>query len=186
MELRNKYDIIVAGAGAAGLNAALFLPRDKRVLLVCKEGSRQADSYLAQGGICVLRWDGDHDAYFEDTMRAGHYENDPETVECMLRCSREIISDLLYAGVRFSRDGAGNLLYTREGGHSVNRILYREDRTGREIASRLYARGAEAPERGLSLRNGAGGHSDGRGAMRGRGAPGRADRGRRRRCLPIT
>ena len=145
MELRNKYDIIVAGAGAAGLNAALFLPRDKRVLLVCKEGPRQADSYLAQGGICVLRWDGDHDAYFEDTMRAGHYENDPETVECMLRCSREIISDLLYAGVRFSRDGAGNLLYTREGGHSVNRILYREDRTGREIASRLYARVRKLP-----------------------------------------
>ena len=45
MELRNKYDIIVAGAGAAGLNAALFLPRDKRVLLVCKEGPRQADSH---------------------------------------------------------------------------------------------------------------------------------------------
>lgn len=139
MEICDRYDVIIAGAGAAGLNAALFLPRNKRILLVCKEGPKSADSYLAQGGICVLRWDGDHDAYFEDTMRAGHYENDPLTVEYMLRGSRETIADLMCAGVRFSRDKEGDLLYTREGGHSVPRILYHDDRTGREIASRLYA-----------------------------------------------
>ncbi len=140
MSNTEKYDVIVAGAGAAGLNAALFLPRDKKILLVCKGGVRQADSYLAQGGICTLRWDGDKDAWFEDTMRAGHYENDPETVNCMIGGARETIADLMLAGVRFARDGAGNLLYTREGGHSANRILYHADTTGKEIASRLFSR----------------------------------------------
>lgn len=89
MDIREKYDIIVVGAGVAGLNAARFLPRDKKILLLSKESPRHSDSYLAQGGICVLKWDGDYETYFEDTMRAGHYENDPETVGCMLRYSRE-------------------------------------------------------------------------------------------------
>ena len=130
MDIREKYDIIVVGAGVAGLNAARFLPRDKKILLLSKESPRHSDSYLAQGGICVLKWDGDYETYFEDTMRAGHYENDPETVGCMLRYSRETIADLLDAGVRFTRDAAGNFLYTREGGHRTKRILYHEDCTG--------------------------------------------------------
>ena len=128
-----QYDVIVVGAGVAGLNAARFLPRDKKILLLSKESPRHSDSYLAQGGICVLKWDGDYETYFEDTMRAGHYENDPETVGCMLRYSRETIADLLDAGVRFTRDAAGNFLYTREGGHRTKRILYHDDCTGKEI-----------------------------------------------------
>ena len=98
LQLKEKYDIIIAGAGVAGLNAALFLPRDKDILLISKESPKHSDSYLAQGGICVLKWDGDHDIFFEDTLRAGHYENNRDTVECMLRSSRETISDLLCAG----------------------------------------------------------------------------------------
>ena len=133
MDIREKYDVIVVGAGVAGLNAARFLPRDKKILLLSKESPRHSDSYLAQGGICVLKWDGDYETYFEDTMRAGHYENDPETVGCMLRYSRETIADLLDAGVRFTRDAAGNFLYTREGGHRTKRILYHDDCTGKEI-----------------------------------------------------
>lgn len=139
MDIREKYDVIVVGAGVAGLNAARFLPRDKKILLLSKESPRHSDSYLAQGGICVLKWDGDYETYFEDTMCAGHYENDPETVGCMLRYSRETIADLLDAGVRFTRDAAGNFLYTREGGHRTKRILYHEDCTGKEITSRLFS-----------------------------------------------
>ena len=58
----------------------------------------------------------------------------------MLRSSRETIADLLCAGVRFSRDEKGNFLYTREGGHSKNRIMYHEDCTGKEITSALFRR----------------------------------------------
>lgn len=139
MDIRERYDVIVVGAGVAGLNAALFLPRDKNILLISKESPRHSDSYLAQGGICVLKWDGDYEAYFEDTMRAGHYENNPEAVDCMLRCSRETIADLIGAGVRFTRDESGDFLYTREGGHRTKRILYHEDCTGKEITCRLFS-----------------------------------------------
>ena len=135
--LKKKYDVIIVGAGVAGLNCALNLPRDKSVLLICKKSPKQSDSYLAQGGICRLRGDFDYDEYFEDTMRAGHYENNPDTVACMLKNSQEIIDDLVKCGVRFEREADGSFAYTREGGHSSPRICYHEDCTGKEITSAL-------------------------------------------------
>lgn len=135
--LKNKYDAVIVGAGVAGLNCALNLPRDKSVLIICKRSPRQSDSYLAQGGICRLRDEGDYDGYFEDTMRAGHYENDPAAVKCMILGSQEIISDLTALGVRFEREEDGSLAYTREGGHRVPRICYHEDCTGKEITAHL-------------------------------------------------
>ena len=133
---REKYDVLVIGAGVAGLNCAINLPRDKRVLVVCKGGIRESDSFLAQGGICVLRDENDFDGYFEDTMRAGHYENNPDTVRCMIENSRDAISDLVGMGVRFAREN-GEFVYTREGAHSRPRILFHEDCTGREITSHV-------------------------------------------------
>ena len=135
--LKKKYDVIIVGAGVAGLNCALNLPRDKSVLIICKKSPRQSDSYLAQGGICRLRGDFDYDEYFNDTMRAGHYENNPATVECMLKGSQEIIDDLVKCGVRFEREPDGSFAYTREGGHTSPRICYHEDCTGKEITSAL-------------------------------------------------
>ena len=131
-----RYDVLVIGAGVAGLNCALNLPRGKRVLVVCKGGIRESDSFLAQGGICVLRDEDDFDGYFEDTMRAGHYENNPDTVRCMIENSRDTISDLVGMGVRFAREN-GEFVYTREGAHSRPRILFHEDCTGREITSHV-------------------------------------------------
>ena len=97
------------------------------------------DSFLAQGGICVQRDDDDFEPFFEDTMKAGHYENDPTSVEIMIKSSRDTISDLLKFGVEFSRDEKGELLYTKEGAHSKNRIRFHKDRTGKEITSKLLA-----------------------------------------------
>lgn len=68
------YDVVIAGCGVAGLYTALSLPRDNKILMLSKEDLASCDSMLAQGGICVLRDESDFDAYFEDTMRAGHYE----------------------------------------------------------------------------------------------------------------
>ena len=135
--LKNKYDAVIVGAGVAGLNVALNIPEEKSVLIICKRSPRQSDSYLAQGGICRLRDESDYDGYFEDTMRAGHYENDPAAVESMIRGSQGIIDDLLSLGVRFEREVDGSLAYTREGGHSVPRICYHEDCTGKEITEHL-------------------------------------------------
>lgn len=139
INLLKKYDVIIVGAGVAGLNCALNLTCDKSVLLICKESPEKSDSYLAQGGICRLRSDADFDSYFEDTMRAGHYENNADTVACMIKNSPEIIDDLIAIGVNFAREKDGSLAYTREGGHSQPRICYHEDTTGREITTHLMA-----------------------------------------------
>lgn len=133
------YDVAIAGCGVAGLYTALSLPQDKKILMLSKEDIASCDSMLAQGGICVLRDDNDFDAYFEDTMRAGHYENRVESVEIMINSSRDIINHLLALGVRFERNEDGSLAYTREGAHSKPRICFHQDITGEEITTTLLA-----------------------------------------------
>ena len=92
--MEKKYDVIIVGTGVAGLNAALHLPADKKVLVICKGTPDKSDSYLAQGGICRLQGEEDYESYFEDTMRAGHGENNPAAVECMIRGSERSPTDL--------------------------------------------------------------------------------------------
>ena len=131
-----KTDVIIVGCGVAGLYCALNLPEDKNIVIVTKNKARRSDSYLAQGGICVLRDEEDFSDFYEDTMKAGHYENDPDSVEIMIRSSQEVISDLVGFGVRFEKNGK-EFMYTREGAHSRPRILFHEDETGKEITSHL-------------------------------------------------
>lgn len=132
------YDVIIVGCGVAGCFAALHLPGELKVLMITKSEIDESDSNLAQGGICVLRDDDDYDDFFEDTMRAGHYENRRESVDCMIRESREVINELVGYGVEFTKEN-GEFRYTREGGHGKNRILYHDDLTGKEITSKLLA-----------------------------------------------
>lgn len=75
-----ECDVVIAGCGVAGLYAALNLPTSARVIMLSKGAVDECDSMLAQGGICVLPEGSDYDAFFEDTMHAGHYENRRE--EC--------------------------------------------------------------------------------------------------------
>lgn len=141
--MNEKYDVIIVGTGAAGLYAALSLKQDKKVLMITKDICENSDSYLAQGGISVLKNDEDYDSYFEDTMRAGRYENNKESVRIMIEDSRDIIQSLMDYGVEFDYDENGNLSYTREGAHSIFRILHHKDVTGKEITSKLIARAKE-------------------------------------------
>ena len=134
-----KTDILVAGCGCSGLYLALNLPKDKEILIVTKSDAQSNDSYLAQGGMCVLTREDDYDAYFEDTLAAGHYENDRKSVEIMIRSSQDVLKDLIGWGADFKKDADGNLLYTREGAHSAKRIVFHEDVTGKEITSHLLA-----------------------------------------------
>lgn len=133
-----KADVVIVGCGVSGLYCALHLPQDKNIVIVSKDEFENSDSFLAQGGICVLRDDADYDSYYEDTMRAGHYENNPRSVELMIRSSQGVIGELVEYGVEFERDENG-FLYTREGAHSKPRILFHEDETGKEITSHLLA-----------------------------------------------
>lgn len=134
-----KTDVIVVGTGAAGLYHALHLPETVNVIMITKEEADCSDSYLAQGGICMLRDEEDFDGYMEDTMRAGHYENDRTSVEIMIRASGQVAKELLQYGVEFERNEDG-LIFTREGGHSRPRILFHKDITGREITGTLLER----------------------------------------------
>ena len=135
--MKENYDVIIVGTGAAGLYCALNLPERTNILMITKQEADQSDSFLAQGGICMLRGEDDYDDYFEDTMRAGHYENDKKAVDLMIRSSNSIIRDLLQRNVTFARTPDGELDFTREGAHSQPRILFYKDITGKQITQTL-------------------------------------------------
>lgn len=132
-----RYDVIIVGTGVAGLFAALHLPRDKKILIICKDTPDKSDSYLAQGGICRLQGQDDYESFFNDTMAAGHGENNRRIVDCMINSSIETTDELISLGVDFAREADGSLVVTREGGHSRNRICFHEDCTGKEITQKL-------------------------------------------------
>ena len=133
-----QADVVIVGTGVGGCFSALNLSEDLSIIMITKSDLESSDSFLAQGGICVLHDDDDYDSYFEDTMRAGHYENRTESVDIMIRGSQDVIHDLIGYGVDFAKED-GKLLYTREGAHSRPRILFHEDITGKEITSKLLA-----------------------------------------------
>ncbi|MGN0436617.1 MAG: L-aspartate oxidase [Wujia sp.] len=137
--MKKNYDVIIVGCGVAGCFAALHLPKEKNILMITKSNIEESDSFLAQGGICVLRDEDDYEDFFRDTMRAGHYQNRKDSVAEMIISSRGIINELIDFGVEFTTDN-GELRYTREGGHGKNRILYHEDVTGKEITSKLLVK----------------------------------------------
>ncbi|MGN1418665.1 MAG: L-aspartate oxidase [Acutalibacteraceae bacterium] len=132
-----KTDVLIIGSGCAGLYCALHLPQSKKITVITKSDVQSSDSFLAQGGMCMLKDESDYACYFEDTMKAGHYENDKKSVEIMIRSSQDVVKDLLSYGTEFERDENGNLAFTREGAHSSKRILFHEDITGKEITSKL-------------------------------------------------
>ena len=132
-------DVLIVGSGCSGLYCALKLPRDVRITLITKSDLESNDSYLAQGGMCMLKEQSDFDSFFEDTLKAGHYENDRESVGIMINSSPEVVKDLVSYGADFARNDDGSLAYTREGAHSHNRIIFHEDVTGKEITSTLLA-----------------------------------------------
>ena len=132
-----KTAVLIAGSGCSGLYCALWLPRDKKITIITKSNLEKNDSFLAQGGMCMLKDESDYDSYFEDTMKAGHYENDRESVEIMIRSSQDVVDNLLSYGVDFARDADGSLSYTKEGAHSDKRIVFHKDITGKEITRNL-------------------------------------------------
>lgn len=134
-----NYDILVVGSGCSGLYLALQIPDSFKILIVTKKQAELSDSFLAQGGICMLKDESDYDSYFHDTMKAGHYENDVYSVELMIKSSPDVIQDLISYGVDFQRNEDGTLAFTREGAHSHKRILYHEDITGKEITRHLLS-----------------------------------------------
>lgn len=140
-----KTDILIVGSGCSGLYCALHLPKDKNITIITKSDVESNDSFLAQGGMCMLKNAADYDSFFEDTLKAGHYENDKKSVEIMIKGSEDVVKDLLEFGADFQKEKDGSLVFTKEGAHSDKRIIYHEDTTGKEITSTLL-RTAKARE----------------------------------------
>ena len=65
--MKKKADVLIVGSGAAGLYCALNLPQDKKIVIITKDDVENSDSFLAQGGICVLKSEDDYDSYYEGT-----------------------------------------------------------------------------------------------------------------------
>ncbi|MEA4986976.1 MAG: L-aspartate oxidase [Anaerovorax sp.] len=137
--MKQYVDVIIVGTGVAGLFCALNLSSEKQIIMLTKDTPESSNSFLAQGGVCIKRGDNDYASFYEDTMKAGHYQNRPEAVDTMIQNSEEVIKDLQEYGVNFEHNN-GQLLYTKEGGHSKPRILYHKDQTGKEISNTLLNR----------------------------------------------
>lgn len=130
-------DVLVVGAGLAGINTALNLDKNLKIVLLSNDKLEKCNSYLAQGGITTVRDDSDIEVFIEDTMKAGSYANDKEIVELVAKEARSSIDTLINFGVNFNKDKDGNLKYTKEAAHSTNRILYANDASGKEIWEKL-------------------------------------------------
>ncbi len=127
-----KYDVIIVGAGAAGLYAAMYLPPNKKVLIINKRETFKCNSFYAQGGIALAIDKEDVPLHIKDTLDAGAGLCDEEAVKVLSESSRAIIDDLIERGFEFDRDKDGKLLYTKEAAHSKERILHAGgDATGR-------------------------------------------------------
>jgi len=129
-----RYDVIIIGAGVAGLYAAMKLPKSKNVLIINKRETFKCNTFYAQGGIALARDKDDIEPYIQDTLNAGAGLCDEEAVSILSKYSREAINNLVKKGFEFDRDENGNLLYTKEAAHSCKRILHAGgDATGRYL-----------------------------------------------------
>ncbi|ALB47888.1 MULTISPECIES: L-aspartate oxidase [Clostridium] len=134
----NKFvDVLIIGSGVSGLYCGLNLRKDLNVLIVCKDKITCSNTYLAQGGISVAKGVDDIPLYIEDTLKAGRYKNDLEAVETLINESMVNVESLIEMGIAFDRNEDGSLNFTKEGAHSVNRIVHTKDNTGESAAKIL-------------------------------------------------
>lgn len=124
------FDLIIIGMGIAGLYTALNVTDQRKILMITKETLGRSASHMAQGGIASPIFG---KTLYQDTLRAGGEENNRERVKILVEEGDREIKKLIHWGVPFDRDKEGNLLATREGGHSGRNILHCKDETGKII-----------------------------------------------------
>ena len=140
-------DVLIVGAGLAGLYTALNLDARLRCLIVTKEGVELTASWLAQGGIAAaISADDTPQFHLEDTLRAGAGLCDEQAVRALVDDGPTEVARLRDWKVPFDLNEEGELHITREGGHTHNRIVHAGgDATGRETVKVLAALSLERP-----------------------------------------
>ena len=137
-----EADVVIIGAGIAGLYTALLLPQNMKILIVSKADGTKTNSYLAQGGIAasMIKICDSPQMHYEDTLKSGRYTNDPASVKVLVEEAEMNMHKLESFGVHFDRDQNGQYLMGMEGAHSVARILRIGDHTGKSVMEVLVER----------------------------------------------
>lgn len=130
--MKRVADVLIVGSGVAGLYASLNLRDDLEIIMVSKKLVNLCNSSLAQGGIAVARGKEDFQSFIEDTLKAGKYENNIDSVRVLVEESMDNINKLMDLGANFEKDENG-VLFTKEGAHEINRIVYHKDITGKHV-----------------------------------------------------
>ncbi|MCY3885667.1 MAG: L-aspartate oxidase [Gammaproteobacteria bacterium] len=143
--LRTEVEVLVIGAGAAGLSAALRLAADFKVLVLSKESIRSSSTNRAQGGVAAVTDPHDSvDSHVQDTVTAGVGLCNLPTVEMVVANAGVVVDHLTALGVQFDMEN-GTPHLAKEGAHSYRRVLHVADATGHAIATKLIARALKHP-----------------------------------------
>ncbi len=132
-----NWDVIVIGAGAAGLMSSLELPSNLKILLLNRNTSKRSSSRWAQGGMAaVTRIEDSEDTHAQDTINAGAGLCDYEAVQMFVKSAPRLVDRLLKLGMEFDRT-SGKLSTTLEAAHTHRRVLHVKDRTGKALVDVL-------------------------------------------------
>ena len=143
-----EYDVVVVGAGIAGLTAALKASETCNIAVVSKVYASRSHSGAAQGGMAAALGNEEEDHWLwhmYDTVKGSDYLADQDVAEILACEAPERVIELEHLGVPFSRNRVGKIEQRRFGGHTrnfgeapVRRACYASDRTGRVIMDTLY------------------------------------------------
>jgi L-aspartate oxidase len=145
---RIDTDVLIVGAGAAGLFAALHLPATTRVVIVDKGRMGQGSSPWAQGGVAAALGPGDSaELHAQDTHRVAAGHADPSAVAVLASEAADCVLELAELGCEFDRNPDGSFHLSREGGQSVARNAHAGDATGAAIMKTLRRHAISRVER---------------------------------------
>ncbi|UCD12115.1 MAG: FAD-binding protein [Nitrospinaceae bacterium] len=136
-----EHDVVIVGAGLAGMRAALEVCRDLDVALLTKVYPSRSHSGAAQGGIAASLANSEDDSWEEhmfDTVKGGDYLSDQDAVEEYVKSASRVIYELEHMGCVFSRTPDGRIAQRSFGGHSRPRACFSADRTGHAILHALH------------------------------------------------
>ena len=144
----HNYDVVIVGAGGAGMRAALEASKDARTAVVTKLYPTRSHTGAAQGGMCAALANVEEDNWewhTYDTVKGGDYLVDQDAAEVMAKEAIDAVLDLEKMGLPFNRTPEGKIDQRRFGGHTrehgeapVRRACYAADRTGHMILQTLY------------------------------------------------